>query len=36
MNGGSLIAAAFDLVALAAFTALLFGLATWTLARRLA
>lgn len=36
MNGGSLVTAALDLVVLAVFTAVLFSLATWTLARRLA
>jgi len=36
MTGGSWVTATFDLLALAAFTAVFFGLATWTLARRLA
>jgi ABC-2 type transport system permease protein len=34
--GGSLLTGALDLIALAAFSALFFSLATWTLARRLA
>jgi ABC-2 type transport system permease protein len=36
MNGGSWVTAAVDLGILAAFAAVFFGLATWTLARRLA
>jgi len=35
MDGGSWATAAVDLCVLAAFTALFFGLATWTLARRI-
>ena len=36
VGGGSWVTAVVDLVVLAAFTAIFFGLAAWTLARRLA